>query len=132
MPPWKDQLRGSRVIYLLALASCDNGGGLAEKIVVSGPSSSVEQIVFTDQEDTGQFLVVVGHHYVLRRTLAEVEQCVDILNTSESLLPKLKFNSDIQLLKTCLKMTLQSIGIVKVDGMHLSRVLRSSLDVIAK
>ena len=92
----------------------------------------MEEMVTTDKEDSSQLLVVVGHHDILRRSLAEVEKSMDILNTAESLLPELEFNGDVKLLETSLKMSLQSVGIAQVDGVHLSRVLGGGLDMVAE
>jgi hypothetical protein len=120
------------VISLLALTTGDKNGGLSEKSVVLGPSSSMEEMVTTDKEDSSQLLVVVSHHDILGRSLAEVEKSMDILNTAESLLPELEFNGDVKLLETSLKMSLQSVGIAQVDGVHLSRVLGGGLDMVAE
>ena len=57
---------------------------------------------------------------------------MNILHTSESLLPQLKLYGHVQLLKTGLKMTLEGIGIVEVDSMHLCRVFGSSLDMVSE
>ena len=92
----------------------------------------MEEVVLSNQEDTGQLLVVVGHHYVLWWTLAEVEQGMDILNASESLLPQLKLDCDIQLLETSLEMALKGIWVIKVDSVHLSGVLCCSLNMISE
>ncbi|GKT43894.1 uncharacterized protein ColSpa_04075 [Colletotrichum spaethianum] len=124
---------GSRgVVSLLTLSAGDNGGGLAQKGVVPGPGGGVEKVVLTDEEDTRELLVVVGHHDVLGGTLAEVEQSVDILNGAESLLPELELNGNVELLETSLQVTLEGVGIAQVDGVHLSRVLGSGLDMVAQ
>jgi hypothetical protein len=120
------------VISLLALAAGNQNRGLAEESVVLGPSSGMEQMVAAHKEDSSQFLVVVGHHDVLGRSLAEVEKSVDILDTAESLLPELEFNSDVKLLETSLKMSLQGVGVAQVDGVHLRRILGGSLDMVAE
>ncbi|KAL2129088.1 hypothetical protein VTI74DRAFT_8266 [Chaetomium olivicolor] len=88
-------LAGGGVIGLLALASRNHGGRLAQQVVVPRPSSGVEEVVLADQEDAGELLVVVRHHDVLGRPLAEAQQGVDILNAAESLLPQLQFDSHI-------------------------------------
>jgi hypothetical protein len=120
------------VIRLLALAAGDQNRGLAEESVVLGPSSGVEQVVASHKENSSQFLVVVCHHDILRRSLAEVKKSVDILNTAESLLPELEFNSDVKLLETSLEMSLQSIGVAQVNSVHLRRVLGRGLNMIAE
>ena len=92
----------------------------------------MEQIVLANEEDTGELLVVVGHHDILRRALAEVEESMDILDAAECLLPQLELDSNVELLETSLEVALQSIGLAQIDGMHLRRVLGSSLDMVAE
>ncbi|MCV5085019.1 hypothetical protein OFB78_30950, partial [Escherichia coli] len=57
---------------------------------------------------------------------------MDIRNTAESLLPELELTGDVELLETGLKVTLKSIGVVQVDGVHLGRVLGGGLDMVAE
>ncbi|KAL1871998.1 hypothetical protein VTK73DRAFT_1787 [Phialemonium thermophilum] len=95
-----------RVVGFLALSGRHEGGRLTKQVVVSGPGCGVEEVVLPDEEDAGQFLVVVRHHDVLGGTLAEVQQSVDVLDAAEGLLPELELDSDIQLLKAGLQMTL--------------------------
>jgi hypothetical protein len=125
-------LRRRGVVGLLALAAGNQDGGLTEESVVSRPSSSVEQIVLADEEDSGELLVVVGHHDVLGGSLAEVQQGVDVLNTSESLLPELELDGNVKLLETGLKVSLKSVWVAQVDGVHLRRVLGRGLDMVAE
>lgn len=125
-------IRRRWVIRLLALATGNQHGGLAEKSVVLGPSSSMEEVVLADKENSGKLLVVVGHHDILGRSLAKVKESVDVLNTSESLLPELELDSDVKLLEAGLKMSLKSIRVAQVDGVHLRRVLGGGLDMVAE
>lgn len=125
-------IRSGRVVRLLALARSDNNGRLAQKVVVPRPGSSVEKVVLANKENSGELLVVVGHHDVLGRALAEVEESVDVLNTAESLLPQLQLDGNIQLLKASLKVALQGIGLAQVDGVHLRRVLGSGLHMVTE
>src|SRR5690606_38415449 len=85
----------------------------AEEVVVSAPGSGVEEVVVGDKENTGELLVVVGHHDVLGLLLGEVEEGVDILNGAEGLLPELKLNGNIELLEAGVQMTLESVGVVQ-------------------
>ena len=125
-------LRSGWVLGLLALSESDNLGGLAEEVVVSRPGSGVEEVVLSDQKDTGKLLVVVGHHDVLWWALAQGEKGVDILNRAESLLPELELHSNVQLLETGLQVALQGIWVVQVDGVHHGAVLGGSLNVVAE
>lgn len=104
----------------------------AEQVVVSAPGGSVEEIVLGNEEDTGEFLVVVGHHNWLWWTLAEVKKSVDILNRSESFLPQLELDGNVQLLETGVQMSLKSFGVVEVDGVHLCRVFGGILNMVAE
>jgi hypothetical protein len=88
-----------RRILLEGLARGDLGGAVAEKVIVPAPSGGMEEVVVRNQEDAGQVLVVVGHHYVLGGPLAEIEKRVDILDGAESFLPQLKLNGNIKLLE---------------------------------
>jgi len=92
----------------------------------------VEEIVLANQENAGELLVVVGHHDVLGRALAEAQESMDILNTAESLLPELELNSDVELLESRLQVTLESIGVIEVNSVHLSRILGSGLNMVAE
>ena len=103
-----------------------------EKVVVSGPCCSMEQVVLADQENSCKLFVVVCHHDVLWWTLAKVKKSMDILDTAESLLPELELNSDIQLLKSSLQMTLECIWVAEIDGVHLCGVLGRSLNVVSE
>lgn len=125
-------VRRRGVVRLLTLAAGNQDGGLTEESVVSRPSSSMEEIVLADEEDSGELLVVVGHHDVLGGPLAEVEQGVDVLNASESLLPELELNGNVELLETGLKVSLKGVWVAQVDGMHLRRVLGRGLDMVAE
>lgn len=124
---------GDQGVFLLgALAASHGNRGKTEEVVVAVVSGGVEEVIFTDEEDGGKLFVVVGHHDVLGRALAEAQQGVNVLNAAESLLPQLKLDSDIQLLEAGVEVTLQSVGIAKVDGMHLRRVFGGILDVITE
>jgi len=123
---------GRGVVSLLALASGNQDRGLAKKSVVSRPSSSVKEVVLADKENSGKLLVVVGHHDILGRSLAEAKKSMNILDTSESLLPELELYSDIELLETCLKVSLESVGVAQVDGVHLRGVLGSGLHMVSE
>lgn len=92
----------------------------------------MEEVVLANQEDSSELLVVVGHHDVLGGSLAEVEQGVDILDTSESLLPEFQLDGNIELLETSLQVALEGIGVTQVDGVHLRRVLGRRLDVVSE
>lgn len=92
----------------------------------------MEEVVLANEENSGELLVVVGHHDVLGRALAEVQQSVDVLNTSESLLPQFQFDGNVKLLEASLKMTLQGVGVAQVDGVHLRRVLGGGLDMVSE
>lgn len=120
------------VFLLGALAASHCNGGKTEEIVVAVVSGSVEEVIFTDEEDGGKLFVVVGHHDVLGGALAEAQQGVDILNAAESLLPQLQLNGNIQLLETGVEVTLQGVGITQVDGVHLRRVFGGILNVVAE
>ncbi|KAH8716090.1 hypothetical protein HC256_004871 [Beauveria bassiana] len=115
----KISLGGRRVVSLLALTGGNKNSRVAKEVIVSGPSSGVEQVVLTNEKDAGELFVVIGHHDVLGGTLAKVEQSVNVLDAAEGLLPEFKLNSNIQLLEAGLEMALQSVGIVEVDSMHL-------------
>ena len=92
----------------------------------------MEEEVVADEEDLGQFLVVVGHHDILCRSLGQSHEHVNILDTSESLLPQLQLVCDVQLSKPGLEMSLQGLGLIEIDGVHLGAVFVSVLDVIAE
>ena len=92
----------------------------------------MEEVVLANKENASELLVVVGHHNVLGGALAEVQQSVDILNAAESLLPQLQLNGDVQLLEAGVKVTLQSVGVAQVDGVHLRRVLGGILHMVAQ
>ena len=130
--PLEVSIAASRVISLLAVAGSNESSRLAQEVVIAGPSSGVEKVVLADEEDTGKLLVVVGYYDVLGGALAEAEEGVDILNTAKSLLPELELNGDVELLEAGLKVTLQSIGVVQVNSVHLSRVLGGGLDMVAE
>jgi hypothetical protein len=92
----------------------------------------VEEVVLAYEEDAGKLLIVVGHHDILRRTLAKTEKCVDVFNAAESFLPKLKLYGNVELLEAGIEMSLKSIGVVEIDGVHLRRVLGSIRQMITK
>jgi hypothetical protein len=128
----KLSIGGRGVVSLLALASGYQDRGLTKKSVVSRPSSSVEEVVLADKENSGKLLVVVGHHNILGRSLAEAKKSVNVLDTSESLLPELELYSDIELLETCLKVSLESVRVAQIDGVHLRGVLGSGLHMVSE
>lgn len=125
-------LSDGRVVFLGALSGCNSGGRLAEEIVVSAPCRGVEQVVLTDQENAGKLLKVVGHHDVLGWALAQAEQGVDVLDTSESLLPKLQLDCNVELLEASVQVALQSVGVGEVDGVHLGGEFGSILQVVSQ
>src|ERR1700760_2296614 len=92
----------------------------------------MEKIVLADQEDLGEFVEVICHHGWLCWTLAQAKQVMNILHTPESLLPQLKLDSNIELLKSSIQMTLKSIWIAQIDGMHLCGEFGDILEMIAK
>lgn len=57
---------------------------------------------------------------------------MDILNTSEGLLPQFEFDSNVQLLKTGLEMALQSIRLVEIESVELGGVFGGSLNMVSK
>jgi hypothetical protein len=57
---------------------------------------------------------------------------VNVLNASKGFLPEFQLISDIQLSESSFEMTLQSVGLIQINGMHLRRVFGSILNVIAE
>lgn len=117
-------------VFLGAVAQRQRIGRLTEQVVVTVPRSSVEEIVLADQEDTGELLVVVGHHDVLGWPLAEVQQGVDVLNAAETLLPQFELDGNVQLLEASVQVALESIWITQVDRIHLRGVFGGILNVV--
>lgn len=104
----------------------DNTSSLSV-LEVSSPSSSMEDsslLTALGLEDLSQLLIVVGHHGRLG-TLPTRNQTVDVLNGTESFLPKLELNSSFKLKETGVKETAESLGVGKVNSMLLMAVLGS-------
>lgn len=125
-------LADSRMILLGSACDAHSGSRTAQDVEVLAPSSSMEKEVVTDHEDSGQLLEVVSHHDWLGRALAQAKQSMDVLDAAEGLLPEFELNSDIQLLEASVEVTLKSLRVREVDGMHLRGELSSILQVIAK
>ena len=79
----------------------------------------MEEVVFADKEYASELLIIVGHHNVLCRPLAEAQERVDIFNAPESFLPQLEFYGHVQLLESGVEMTLQGIRVAEIDSVHL-------------
>lgn len=87
--------------------------------VVASPGSCVVQGVAAHEENLRQFLIVVGHHGWPGRLLRHRQKVVYILDRSERLLPELELNGSVQLREPGVKMTLERLRVLKVDGMRL-------------
>lgn len=57
---------------------------------------------------------------------------MNVFDAAEGFLPQLELNGNVELLETSLEMTLKSIGVAQVDGVHLRGVLGSSLDMVSQ
>lgn len=90
----------------------------------------MKEEVVADEEYLGQFLVVIGHHDVLCRSLGQSHEHVDVLHTSEGFLPQLQLICHVQLSKSCLEMSLKGLGFIQIDGVHLRTVFVGILDVV--
>jgi hypothetical protein len=107
-------------VFLLAVTS------LKHKRKVLAPGSGMEKIVVGHEENASQVLVVVSHHDRLNGALRVVKQSMNILDGSKGLLPQFKLDSDVELAKAGIKVSLKSVGIRKIDGIGGSRVTRLS------
>jgi len=118
----RNEQRGSNTskVLLLAVAS------LKHKGKVLAPGSGMEKVVVGNKENASQVLVVVSHHNRLNGTLGVVKQSVNILDGSKGLLPQFELNSDVELAKAGIEVSLKSVGIRKVNGVGGSRVTRLS------
>ena len=57
--------------------------------------------------------------YIFRRPFRHRKQTMDVLDSTKSLLPEFQIRCNIELIKTCVKVSLKSVGIVQVYGMRL-------------
>ena len=79
----------------------------------------MKQVVFADQENACEFLVVVGHHSRSWGLLGHRKQIVDIFHGAEGFLPELKFDRSVKLSEASVKMMLKGFRVSKVDRMSL-------------
>ena len=57
---------------------------------------------------------------------------MDVFDAAESFLPQFKLDGDIELVESSVEMSLQSVRVIEIDGMHLRGVLGGILDVVSQ